>query len=162
MEVFPVLPSTLEIRKSGVSKGKGVAQVQRLAHGIVGTRQAARRGHSFFEGGAGPCVVSRLTGGGSGVKSPRFPAGLRIVGRDVAILPLSGAGPPRDDLSIDDDRAGRVPAGVGLGLAAQLSRAGVQTDYETIGRRIEDHILIDGDVLGSRGIRYTAGYRMVV
>src|SRR5262245_19068567 len=78
---------------------------------------------------------------------------MRVVRCDEATLSRPTAGPPGNDLSLHPCRPGGMNSGFGVGhhgFPANLTRARVQANQVSIGGRVENKVLIDSEILGSR------------
>ncbi len=114
-------------RHPRVRRRIGNAPVDQTPHRIVAPGQTPRRRDARRFWCIAPRFTARLVVAGRRVELPDFLAGLRVVGRDVAVLPPPCARAPRQHLAFDDDRPGREPPAVFVSHRSSPVRASSAT-----------------------------------
>ena len=128
----------------------GDAPENQPAHRVVSAGQSPRRGQPSFRRRPSPRLVAGLACRRHRVEPPRFFSGFGIVRRDVTVVAHGSTGPAGEHLAVGDNHAGgEIPAR--LGFPFHLTRAGIDSHDETVGRRIEHHVFVDRDRFGSAG-----------
>src|SRR5207247_10181495 len=128
--------------------GAARAVVDQIEFGIVGELTPYAGHPTLLEWGAGPCFVTRRSGGRDHLISPKPPSGSRVMTRDITTMARKLARSARDDYAVSDNRASRVPdlqVAATIGLPDYFPAPSAQRDDDIVPAYEIYLVAIDGN-----------------